>query len=138
MSNTLADEITQLRLFLRRTLDHTFAGEDVDGGDLQELAVELGLAHFEPFDPSIHKPDEGDGIEEGQPWLVIDPPVAQTDELIHLNRQLAEARSQRDLAQQFQAAIWKVTNPGEPEQCIKALKELGAQEAMDRCAMAFL
>lgn len=32
---------------------------------------------------------------------------------------LAEARLQRDLAQRFQAEIWKATTPGEPEQCDK-------------------
>lgn len=49
-----------------------------------------------------------------------------------LERKLGIAR----LAEEFQAAIWKVTTPGEPEQCIGALKKLGAQEAEANLATA--
>jgi chromosome segregation ATPase len=50
------------------------------------------------------------------------------DEVAYLRRELGETRHERDMAQQFQAAIWKVTTPGEPDQCIAALKKLGGEE----------
>lgn len=55
-----------------------------------------------------------------------------------LCRELAEVRHQRDYAEQFKAAIWAVTTPCEPDTCILTLKEMGATEAKDRLAPAFL
>lgn len=64
--------VTKLSVLCHWALEQTFEGEDIDGGDFQSKAVELGLAHFEPFDPEVHTSHEGDGIEEGMPWLVVD------------------------------------------------------------------
>lgn len=48
--------------------EQTHGACDIDGGDLQEKAIELGLWVIEPYDPAVHGDD--DYAEEGDPICV--------------------------------------------------------------------
>jgi hypothetical protein len=45
-------------------------GHDLDGGDVQEKAVELGLVVQVPYDPEIHGESEFE-IEPGDSWFLF-------------------------------------------------------------------
>jgi hypothetical protein len=48
-------------------------GNDVDGGDVQEKAVQYGILRQVEFDPTIHEDAEGYGLEKGDPWFEFTP-----------------------------------------------------------------
>lgn len=62
-----------LKAFFRWAMQATWRGEDIDGGDMQAKAVELKLAHMEPYDAEQHGIWEGaECTEAGEPWCVLD------------------------------------------------------------------
>lgn len=46
-------------------------GSNLDGGDVQRMALELGLITEAKYDPGIHGPS--DCAEQGDPWFVFAP-----------------------------------------------------------------
>lgn len=60
-----------LNKFFRWVMEANFKGEDIDGSELQGKALELGLAHLEPYDPERHG-EKSLRIEAGEPWCVLD------------------------------------------------------------------
>lgn len=52
-----------------------------------------------------------------------------------LRRELAEAKTQRDLAQKFQAGTWKVTTPCEPGVAIRTIQDAARAEEREACAL---
>lgn len=62
--------------FARFIIAETWEGLNVDGADIQEEAVRLGLCVSEPFDPELHGP--GDGcVEPGDTWFVFSKELAK-------------------------------------------------------------
>ena len=64
-----ADEIERLRAFVRWALtEGSWRGADLDGGAIQDKAIELNLVAKVKYDPAIH--GEDDIAEEGDDWYV--------------------------------------------------------------------
>lgn len=59
----MEQENARLRKFWERARDNAFEGCDMDGGEIQEVGLELGLLRSEPYDPIKHGDHEG--FEEG-------------------------------------------------------------------------
>jgi hypothetical protein len=45
-------------------------GCDLDGGAIQQKAVELGIIRETTYDPAIHGPNEWD-VEPGEQWFIF-------------------------------------------------------------------
>ena len=51
----------------------SWMGCDLDGGDIQEKAIECGIIKMVEYDPAIHGLNEFD-LEKGAPWCeLVDP-----------------------------------------------------------------
>lgn len=72
--------IERLKSFARRCVEDSFEGYGFDGGDVQDLAEELGL--IVPvrggYDPEKH--GESDCAEPGDPWCMWCEEMKQTGE----------------------------------------------------------
>ena len=60
-----------LKEFARWILESAFAGEDLDGSDVQEKAVELGLLREEPYSKEKHPDMDEFNADEGDPVLIM-------------------------------------------------------------------
>ena len=49
--------------------DGVWVGFDLDGSDIQDKAVELGLLVAVPYNPEVHGPNDFDA-ESGDDWLI--------------------------------------------------------------------
>lgn len=62
-------EIERLRAFARWAVaEGPFNGCSLDGGDIQEKAVQFGILREVKYDPSTHGPNDVDA-EAGDPWF---------------------------------------------------------------------
>ena len=62
--------------FARRCLKNgSFLGCDIDGGEAQDWAVELGILIETTYDPALH--GESEDAEPGDPWFVFAPWVKE-------------------------------------------------------------
>lgn len=61
--------MTGLADFANSVIQTAFEGGSLDGGEIQELAVEHGLLIETTFDPKKHTDLEG-CAEKGDPWFV--------------------------------------------------------------------
>jgi hypothetical protein len=70
-----------LEKFARCLISSAWLGEDRDGGDIQELALELGLIEEVPggFDPAAHEDYTG-CAEPGCTWYAYSGPLAEGGE----------------------------------------------------------
>ena len=59
-------DLERLRQFARWVIE----GGSLDGGDVQDMALRMGLLREEPYDPSKHGPNEVDA-GPGDPWYVF-------------------------------------------------------------------
>lgn len=60
----------KLRAFTRWAIEEgSFAGCDLDGGSIQDKAVELGILVRTKYDPAVH--GESDSAERGDDWFVF-------------------------------------------------------------------
>lgn len=66
---SLEDEYSKLLLFFNWAMQETFEGNDLCGADVQDRAVELGLAKKVPYDPNLH--GLATHCEEGDSWIHI-------------------------------------------------------------------
>lgn len=57
-----------LAKFVKECVGVCWEGCNMDGGDIEALAVECGIIVPVKFDPNIHK-DHSGYSEEGDPWL---------------------------------------------------------------------
>jgi hypothetical protein len=48
-----------------------WSGCDLDGGDVQAKALELGIIKQVPFDPKIHDEEAMCDVEPGDPWFSL-------------------------------------------------------------------
>jgi tRNA splicing ligase len=65
-----ADEIERLRAFVRWALQEgSWSGAELNGGDIQDKAVELNLVVKTKYDPAVH--GEDDCAEPGDDWYVL-------------------------------------------------------------------
>jgi tRNA splicing ligase len=64
-----ANEIERLRAFVRWALtEGSWRGADLDGGAIQDKAIELNLVTKVKYDPAVH--GEDDFAEAGDDWYV--------------------------------------------------------------------
>ena len=69
-------EGTRAAVEFARHIISTYAwGREVDGGDVQEMAVSLGLLVEVPYDPAKHGENDCD-VEPGDPWFVFSGALA--------------------------------------------------------------
>ena len=59
----------QLAEFARWCIEQCFMGHDLDGGDVQAKAAQLGLLTETKYDPAIH--GENDYADPGAQWFVF-------------------------------------------------------------------
>lgn len=64
---------THLAGFARDVLWYLWEGSDLDGADLQELALKHGLILRTAFDPRKHADHLGVGVYPGDEWFVEHP-----------------------------------------------------------------
>lgn len=70
-----AAEIERLRAFARWAVtDGAFEGRGLDGGDVQEKAVQFGILREVAYDPEKHGPNDCD-VEPADPWFVFTFPA---------------------------------------------------------------
>jgi hypothetical protein len=48
----------------------SWSGCNLDGGDIQDKALECGIIEEVPYDPAIHGPNNAD-VEPGEAWFVF-------------------------------------------------------------------
>lgn len=61
------DLLYNLKAFARELVLRSWDGDDIDGAEIQELAVKFKLIIPTEFDPEKHT-DEYGGAEPGDPW----------------------------------------------------------------------
>ena len=61
--------IEALEKFFEFAMDCAFEGCDLGGNDIQDMAIELGLAKVVPYNPEIHNEDAA--TEPGEPFIVL-------------------------------------------------------------------
>ena len=66
---TFEDEYSKLLLFFNWAMQETFEGNDLEGADVQDEAVELGLAERVPYDPKRH--GLSTHCQEGDSWIKL-------------------------------------------------------------------
>jgi hypothetical protein len=65
-----ADEIGRLRAFVHWALsDGSWQGRSIDGGEIQDKAIELGLVVKTKYDNAIH--GESAEAEDGDDWYML-------------------------------------------------------------------
>jgi hypothetical protein len=69
----LEDAIIKHRKFFMAGMAAAIEGCDWDGADIQDTAVELGLAKVEKFDPAKHSEYDFGLVDPGEDWVVIEP-----------------------------------------------------------------
>ena len=66
---TYEQEYSSLLIFFNRLMQESFEGNDATGNYIQDLAVSLGLARRESYDPKRHGP--ATHCEEGDEWIAL-------------------------------------------------------------------
>lgn len=73
--------LSKVQQFARWCIQESaFAGGSLDGGEVQDKAVELGLLIEEPFDPEKHDPKGFHidyWVDAGEPWFVFSPDLSE-------------------------------------------------------------
>lgn len=65
------DEIVRLREFVAWVIrSECWDDGGLDGGEIQDKAVEMGMLREERYDRSVHG-DNDVGVEAGEPWFVL-------------------------------------------------------------------
>ena len=67
---TSTEQHNKLLSFFKWAMEGVCSGYDLDGWDVEAKAVELGLAHYEPYAPEKHSVLEY--CEPGDSFLVLD------------------------------------------------------------------
>ena len=62
--------MTKIADFAEFIIRGSWDGKDVDGGEIQDLAVEHGLLIETKYDPEKHGPNNYD-LEPGDPYLIF-------------------------------------------------------------------
>jgi hypothetical protein len=62
----------KLEEFARTVMQTALEGSDMDGGEIQELALKCGLIKGVPFDPKKHHGPGSEYFEPGDQWFVFD------------------------------------------------------------------
>lgn len=65
----------RLAAFARAVLWHLWEGCDLDGGDIQALALKHKLIRRVAFDPKKHTDTMGVGVYPGDDWYVENPAI---------------------------------------------------------------
>ena len=73
-TETRNDLATRLAKFASKCINAAWEGDGVDGDEIQELAIALGLIVDTRYDPSLHGDSMWDA-EPGDPWYVFSDDV---------------------------------------------------------------
>lgn len=75
----MADKKTieqKLAQFFDNCIRQSWEGQDMEGGEIQDMAKALGLIQSEPFDPEKHDASDCEfDIAPGEDWFTIVPAV---------------------------------------------------------------
>lgn len=73
-TETPTDLTSRLAVFASKCINAAWDGDGIDGGDIQEMAIGLGLVVSTRYDPSLHGESLWDA-EPGDPWYVFSDDV---------------------------------------------------------------